>query len=186
MPTTWKKRKTKKVKKMSETEVGTPPQVVKEKVDPVSDVTLQITKPPEGQVLNIYIRAPQVAKVIRQMAKSNYPKEKFAPIYKDILMDLAEAVGKDVGKLAVTRKAITTATKCFVSAADFSFTEAPRAILLANPDALEAGYTLTYKFDQPVPMDQLKKWGKAFMDGCKELIANARPFRMSWNMNKAG
>lgn len=159
------------------------PEVVKEKVDLPNDVTLHITRPAAANVLNIYIRAPMVAKIVRQMANSNYEKAKYAPIYKDILQDYPEEAAVAKGRV-VTKKAITQATKNFVGGTDFSFKEAPRAILLANADALENGYTLTYTVDEPVPMEQIQKWGKQFMTGCKEIVAAAKPYKLSWVMNK--
>ena len=175
---TWKKKKGPK-KSMTEPAASDPQaQIVKEKVDEANDITLTITRPPDGQSLNVYIRAPMVARIVRGMADSNYEMAKYSPIYKDILQPHPQAKDR-----AVTKKAITLATKSFVGGTDFSFSESPRAILLANADALEAGYTLTYKVDAPVPMDMLKKWGNQFRDGCREIIANARPFKMTWVMS---
>ena len=175
MATKWTK---KRGPRKSMTTPAIEPQVVKEKVDETNDITLNITRPPDGAVLNLYIRAPMVARIIRGMADSNYEKAKYAPIYKEVLKEHPEAKDR-----VITKKAITQATKNFVGGTDFSFSEPPRAILLANAEALEMGYTLTYKVEAPVPMDMLKKWGKQFMDGCKEIIANAKPFKMSWVMN---
>lgn len=174
----WKKRKG---PKMTDKPVEAEPEMVKQKVDETNDITLEITRPPDGSCLQIYIRAPMVARIVNGMADSNYARDKYAAIYKDILKEHPTAP-KEKG-MVVTKKAITQATKSFVGGTDFSFSEPPRAILLANAEALAAGYTLTYKVDQPVPMDMLKKWGKQFSDGCKEIIANARPFKMSWVMS---
>lgn len=181
MSASTKRKKKRGPRKMEETE--NPPEVVKEKVDLPNDVQMTITRPPGANVLNIYIRAPMVAKIVRQMANSNYEKAKYSPIYKGILQDYPEEAAVAKGRV-VTKKAITQATKNFVGGTDFSFAEAPRAILLANADILEQGYTLEYAVETPVPMDVIKKWGKQFMDGCKEIIAAAKPYKMSWVMNK--
>ncbi len=155
------------------------PAVVKEKVDQMNDVHCAIQRPPnDPSTLLIYIRSPTVARIVRSMTPSNYPKDKFAAIYQPILKELEQNKAH-----AVTRAAIAKATKNFVPGVDFSFAENPRSILLANPDALEAGYTLTYKVETPVAMEQIKKWVKLFMTGCDELIVNARPFKMSWIMD---
>jgi hypothetical protein len=184
MSTKWKKkRRTKKMDAENAENVETPTEVVKEKVDIPNDVKMTITRPPGANVLQIYIRAPMVAKIVRQMANSNYEKAKYAPIYKGILQDYPEEVAVAKGRV-VTKKAITQATKNFVGGTDFNFNEAPRAILLANADILEQGYTLEYTVETPVPMEQIKRWGKQFMDGCKEIIAGAKPYKMSWVMNK--
>ena len=174
----WTKKRKRVKKQMSEqTEAAAEP--VKEKIDKVNDIKVSITRAAGGSALDIYIRAPEVAKVIRKMADSNYEAAKYADIYKPILKLHPQAKER-----AITKKAVTVATKKFGGGTDFSFTEPPRAILLANADALEEGYTLTYTLDAPVPMDQLKKWGKDFADGCKEIIASARPFKMTWVVDK--
>ena len=155
------------------------PEVVKAKEDNLHQVKLEISRPPEGSVLHIYIKAPLVAAVIRGMATGNYAKGEYADIYKPVLKEIPDKKDR-----VFTRPAITRATNKIVGGTDFSFAEPPRGILLANPDALEEGFTLVYKVDAPVPYDQLKKWGKQLMDGCQEIITNAKPFRMSWVMNK--
>lgn len=155
------------------------PTVVKAREDIENQVTLEIARPPDGQSLSIFIKAPLVAEVIKSMTPSNYELAKYQPIYRPILKEV-----EGNPKLAITRAAIARATRNFVGGVDFSFSEPPRSILLANPEALIAGFTLVYKVESPVPYDLLKKWGKQFMLGCDEIITNAKPFRMSWVMNK--
>jgi hypothetical protein len=180
-----KKKSVRKKKNMSE-EVPTlepiPAVLTKEK-DKTNQVTLSIIRPAQGQVLEVHVRAPVVARIVRSMAMSNYPVDKFEPIYKDIL---AIHPMDKTGKTAITRAAISRATKNFEGGTDFGFDRAPRAILLANPDKLEEGYILTYKVETPVPPDQLRKWGKQFIDGCEDIVSSARPFRMQWVMDETG
>jgi hypothetical protein len=170
--------KRKRKKQMSE--VPTPPispDIAKGNVE--NQVTLEISRPPDGQTLKIFIKAPLVAKVVRNMTAGNYEKAKYAPIYAPILKEI-----EGNKAIVVTRPAIARTTTNIQGGTDFSFNEVPRSILLANPEALEAGYELIYKVDQPIAYDVLKRWGKQFMEGCNELIVNAKPFRMSWVMNK--
>ena len=182
MKSKFKKRKRRKSMSEVKAEAAAPEaEVLKERVDTNTDVELNISRPMnDSQTLLIYIRAPMVANIIRAMTTSNYEKAKYAPIYAPILKEIPESKGVYVQ----TKAAVPKASKNFVSGTDFSFTENPRAILLANPEALEQGYTLTYKVEQPVPMDTLKRWGKLFLDGCEEIITNAKPFKMSWVMTK--
>lgn len=158
---------------------------VVDKVDVKNDVQLEIEGVGDGQSMTVYIRAPELAKIIRKMAMSNYPGDKYAEVYKPILMPHPDA-GKDpkYKGSVVTRAAIAKTTKNFRGATDFSFEEAPTAILLANPDALEAGYKLTLKLDKPAPPEVLKKWGKQFIDGCGDIMTNARPFKFTWTMQQ--
>lgn len=144
-------------------------------------VKLSIIRPPDGQVLEIHIRAPMVANIIRSMAMSNYPVDKYDPIYKGILLT---PPGKEWHNRCVTRAAIARCTNNIEGGVDFSFDLKPRSILLANPDILEEGYVLTYKVQTPVPPDSIRRWGKEFMDGCGDIIANARAFRMTWVSNE--
>lgn len=161
-------------------EITTPEaEVLKEKVDLKNDVRLEISSPGDAQTLIITIRAPILAEVIRKMAPGNYLKENYAEVYKPILVPL-EADPKRV----VTRPAICKATKNFEPATDFQWEALPRPVLLCNPDMLAAGFSITTKVDKPVPPDVIRKWGKAFMDGCGDIIQNARPFRMAWVMQE--
>lgn len=173
----------KRKKKMPEPEIAAPPpeaEVVKDRVDVKNDIQMQIARTEDGQSLSVFIRAPVLADVIRKMTTGNYRKDAYATVYTPILQDIVESEGKNV----ITRPAITKITRLFVSGTDFLWEEAPRAILLANPDKLAEGYTITYKVDKPVPPDVVKKWGKQFMDGCHEILANARPFKMNWVMSE--
>lgn len=156
-----------------------PPEILKAREDLKTQVTLEISRPPEGQSLRIYIKAPLVASVVRNMTPGNYQKESYAAIYKPILKELAANP-----KMVITRPAIAKATRNFVGDVSFDFATQPRAILLCNPEALEEGYTLDFKVETPVAQDQLRKWGKMFMEGCADIITNTRPFRMAWVMNK--
>ena len=155
-----------------------PPEVVKARVDVPNSVTLSITRPADGQSLEIYIKAPVLAEIIAKMDTGNYPFDSFSEIYHTVLVKHPQAKGR-----ILSRPAISRITKNFAGGTDFSFAEPPRACLLHNPELLRAGYKLVYKVDQPVPPDQLRKWGKQFMEGCNDIISNARPFKMSWVMN---
>lgn len=173
------KAQKKRKKKMDDVKVEPVLEVVKERTVDNSQMTMQIFRGQDPQTLSIYVRAPILASVVRNMTPSNYDKAAYAEIYKPILRELP------ANKLKViTRSAISKATRNFVPGTDFSFSENPRAILLANPEALEEGYTLQFKVDVPVAQEQLRKWGKLFIEGCMDIISNARPFRMSWVMNK--
>lgn len=158
---------------------GQLPEVVKAREDVKNRVQLEITRPGDGQTLSIFIKAPVLAEIIRKMDPGNYVLAQFAEIYHPILVKHPEAKGR-----IVSRPAITRISKNFAAATDFSFAEPPRACLLHNPDLLATGYTLTYKVDAPVPPDTLRRWGKQFMEGCNDIISNARPFKMSWVMNQ--
>jgi hypothetical protein len=176
----FKRKRKKKMENESKPEV--PPEaleVAKERVIDDTQLKLEISRGADAQSLSIFVQAPLLASVIRNMTPSNYAKDEYDKIYAPILKELAANKTR-----VITRAAIAKATRNFVAGTDFSWTEPPRAILLANPDALEEGYTLQYKVDTPVAQDQLRKWAKQFMDGCMDIISNARPFKMSWVMNK--
>lgn len=126
--------------------------------------------------LEIYIRQPLLADVIEKISMGNYPAADFDKVYKPCLMEHPDPKAK--GR-AVSRPAIYAATKNFEAAADWSW-ETPRGVLVANPDALRAGFSLIIELTTPVPHDTLRKWGKRFDDGCKDIIAASRPFKMSW------
>lgn len=155
------------------------PEVVKARDDRENQVTMHITRPGDGQTLQIYIRAPVLAEIISKMTPGNYDREAYSKIYEPILLAHPEAKNR-----VITRGGIARATKNFAAGTDFTWTDPPRPILLCNPQALRDGYTLTYKVDSPIPPDQIRKWGKMFMDGCQDIISNARAFRMSWVMSK--
>jgi hypothetical protein len=158
---------------------GQLPEVVKERADLKNQVQLSITRPGDGQSLSIFIKAPVLAEIIRKMDAGNYPFESFQEIYHPVLVRHPKAKDR-----IISRPAITRITKNFASGTDFSFSEPPRACLLHNPDLLAEGYTLTYKVSEPIPPDLLRKWGKQFMEGCQDIISNARPFKMNWVMNQ--
>ena len=175
----------KRAKRMSEKEIkedpGQPPEVVKAKMDLKNEITFQITRPIDSQELHIYVKAPVLAEIVRKMDNGNYPSADYAPIYKGILNNIPDATPGRV----FTKPAIGKITRNFVSGTDFSFTEPPRSILLANPDKLAEGFTLVYKMDQgPIPPEMLRKWGKQFCEGCTDIVANARAFRMTWVMHE--
>ena len=150
-----------------------------DKVDIKNDVQLEVTSNGDGQNLKIFIRAPLLAAVIRKMAPSNYLRAEYSPIYKPILVALADTKDR-----VVTRAAIAKATKSFVGGTDFLWEENPRAILLANPDKLEEGYELVFKVDTPIPPATIKKWGRTFIEGCGDILSAARPFKLSWVMQE--
>lgn len=166
-------------------------ETIKAREDIVNQVAFEVSRPDnDASVLHIFLRAPVLAEVIRKFETGNHNKEDLAPIYAPVLLPLATLYpeGKN-GKMAppnliVTRPGIARVTSNFRAAADFSWTEKPCSILLANPDKLAEGFTLIYKVDAPVPLETIRKWGKWFMDGCKDILANARPFKMSWVMEE--
>jgi|SRR6266436_2949910 len=177
MPKKQRKEK-KKVKRMPENEAPAP-EPLKTVQDVVNRVTLEITKG-DGQSLNIYIKAPVLAEVIRKMAPGNYVLAEYAEPFKPILMPLDGKKDR-----VVTRPAVTTITKLFSRGSDWSW-ETPRAALVYNPDKLVEGFTINVKLDAPVAHDTLRKWGKMFNDGCKDIIASAKPFKMAWVLDEVG
>lgn len=156
-----------------------PPAPVVDKVDIKNDLQLEIEGAGDGLSLKIYVRAPQLAEVVRKMAPSNWERSAFAPVFKPILLELPQNKER-----VITRGAISKATKNFVGAATLDFNEPPPAILLANPDALAEGYTLIHKLEKPCPPDVIKKWGKQFMEGCGDIMTAARPFKFAWAMQQ--
>lgn len=132
--------------------------------------------------LEVYFRHPVLADIVEKMAMGNYPTANFAPVYKPVLMDHPDPKAK--GR-SVSRPAIYAATKNFEAAEDFAFTSPPRGVLIANPTALREGYSLVIELKQPVPHDTLRKWGKQLMDGCADIIAASRPFKMAWTMHES-
>lgn len=148
------------------------------KTNAKNQIIMEISRPDDGQSVAIFIKAPLLAEIVRKMANGNYPKADYSPIYKDLLVPL-EANKERI----ITKPAVAKITKNFVGGTDFDWA-APRACLLYNADKLAEGFTLTYKVDQPVPPDVMRKWGKMLMDGCNDIIANARPFKMTWIMSE--
>lgn len=131
--------------------------------------------------LVVYFRHPVLASIIEKMAMGNYPTANYAVAYKPVLMDHPDPKAK--GR-SVSRPAIYAATKNFEAAEDFSFSSAPRGVLISNPTALREGFELVIELKQPVPHDTLRKWGKQLMDGCADIIAASRPFKMEWTMRE--
>lgn len=162
-------------KKMSE--AVTEPVVEKER--PADDVKLEIYPSEDGQSLSLSVRAPILAEIVRKMAPGNYRKEEYAKLYEPLFVPLAQDATR-----VVTRPAICKATKNFAPATDFDWEQPPRPILISNPDKLAEGYTISIKLEKPVPPEVLRRWGKQFMDGCSDIIQNARPFKMSWVMER--
>lgn len=134
--------------------------------------------------LEIYFRHPVLAEIIEKMSVGNYPRESFSSVYKPILMDHPDKKAAGQGK-AATRPAVYTASKNFEAADDFSFSSPPRGVLVSNPQALRDGFSLLVELKAPVPHDTLRKWGKQLMEGCNDIIAASRPFRMSWTMTES-
>lgn len=167
-------------------------ETIKAREDAANDVRMEVTRPDgDASVLHLYIRAPVLAEVLRKFEPGNHPREDLALIYQPILLPLRTylAANNPAAKMPpenriVTYPSIGRITKNFVPAVDFIWSEAPRSILLSNPDKLADGFTLVYKVDAPVPMDSIRRWGKMFMDGCNDILANARPFKMAWLMEE--
>lgn len=132
--------------------------------------------------LVVFFRHPVLADVVSKMAVGNYPMADFDKVYKPVLMPHPnpEAKGR-----AATRPAIYQASKNFEAATDFSFSSPPRGVLISNPEALRAGFELIIDLTAPVPTDTLRKWGKQLMDGCADIIAASRPFKMQWVMTES-
>lgn len=131
--------------------------------------------------LEVFFRHPVLAEVIDKMAIGNYPTDQFDKVYKPCLLDHPDPKAK--GR-SVSRPAIYNATKNFVASADFDFTQPPRGVLIANPEALRNGFSLFIELKTPVPHDTLRKWGKMLMDGCADIISASRPFTMQWVMTE--
>lgn len=150
-----------------------------EKVDVKNDVSLEIEGQGDGLTLKISVRAPLLAEVIRKMAPGNYPRADYHESLRPIMMPL-EANKERV----VTRPAIAKTTKNFAGSTVLDMNEPPPAIMVANPDALVSGYTITLKLDKPCPPDLVKRWAKQFIDGCGDIMTAARPFKYTWYMQQ--
>lgn len=182
--TRYTKRKaptTRRKKDMSEVDISST-EVVLSKRDMKNSGVLDITgeNGSTGKLV-VFFRHPVLADIIEKMAMGNYPTADFAPAYLPCLMAHPDPKAKD---RSVSRPAIYLATKNFEAAADFSFSSAPRGVLVANPEKLRQGYSLVVELKTPVPHDTLRKWGKQLMDGCADIIAASRPFKMSWVMTE--
>lgn len=132
--------------------------------------------------LEVYFRHPVLAEVVSKMGMGNYPTEQFDKVYGPCLMPHPDPKAK--GR-SVSRPAIYNSTKNFVASADFDFSQPPRGVLIANPEALRTGFSLFIELKTPVPTDTLRKWGKQLMDGCADIIAASRPFTMQWVMTES-
>lgn len=145
-------------------------------------VTLRIKRPSDGQTLSVFIKSPELANIVEKMVIGHAPKDDFDRIYKHILMEHPNPEARNAGRV-VTRPAISRITKNFIGDPGFAW-DHPRAILISNPEVLRSGFVLDFKVDQPVAPDSIRKWGKMFMDGCSDILANARPFVMNWVMEE--
>jgi hypothetical protein len=132
--------------------------------------------------LEVFFRHPVLADIVEKMGMGNYPAADFDKIYKPILMAYPDP--KATGRV-VSRPSVYNATKNIEGGTDFSFSSPPRGVLIANPAALRAGFSLVVELTAPVPHDTLRKWGKQLMDGCADIIAASRPFKMSWVMTES-
>lgn len=151
-----------------------------EKTAAAAQLHVAVERADDGQSVSIYIKAPKLAEVVRKMAPGNYALKEYAEPYRPILVPLEADKTR-----AITRPAITTITKNLVRGADWSW-DAPRACLLYNPDALEAGFTVKVKLDQPITEDITRNWAMMLVNGCKDIMKNAKPFRMSWILMEEG
>lgn len=132
--------------------------------------------------LEVFFRHPVLAKVIAKMAMGNYPAADFASVYKPCLMEYPDPKAK--GR-AVSRPSIYAATKNLEAATDFDFARPPRGVLVANPEALDKGFSLLIDIKAPVPPDSVRKWGELLIKGCADIIAAARPYKMQWIMSES-
>lgn len=175
------RNKSKRVKKMSEEKIAEDFGLSKKDIKNNGVLEIRGEQGSTGK-LEIYFRHPVLADIIEKMAIGNYPTANFAAVYKPILMDHPNPQAK--GR-SVSRPAIYAATKNFEAAEDFSFSSAPRGVLISNPTALREGFSLVIELKAPVPHDTLRKWGKQLMDGCADIIAASRPFKMAWTMQES-
>lgn len=129
--------------------------------------------------LEVYFRHPILADIVEKMAMGNYPASEFDKVYAPVLLPYPDPKAKD---RVVSRPAIYAATKNIEGATDFDFTKPPRGVLVSNPETLRNGFSLIITLKQPIPNDTLRKWGKMLMDGCADIIAASKAFRMSWVM----
>jgi hypothetical protein len=150
--------------------------------DSTQAVRLTIKRPPDGQSLQMTIKSEVLADIVEKMTIGNAPKEHYDKIYASIFMTHPDPEAVKNGRIA-TRPAIVKITKNFIGDPGFAW-DTPRSILIANPVKLREGFTLNFKVEQPVPPDTIRKWGKQFMDGCNDIISNARAFTMNWVMSE--
>lgn len=156
--------------------------ILKEREDKVNQVTMRIIRPAAGNTLQLFIKSPVLADVVEKMTPGNAPRGDYDPIYKALLLDHPDPGAREKGRV-LTRPAIARITKNFIGDPSWGW-DHPRSVLISNPDKLREGFTLEFKVDQPIPQDQLRRWGKMFMDGCFDIISNAKPFQMHWLMDE--
>lgn len=172
--------------------------MLKERKDKNTNTYFAIEGQGDGTTVHITLKAPKVAAVVRKMVVGNYLKSDIDKVFHPILqLPIYHGREKQPGLSEEEHKkkeaeyhkthcrtvpGISKATKCFdaQAAGQFSFDNLPPAVLLYNPDMLEAGYTLVVKLDKPTTDAALKKWGKSVIDGISEIIKAAKPFKMTW------
>ncbi len=188
-------------------------EVIKDRQDIKNDVYLTIEGTGDGQSLIISLRAPRVADIIRKMTPANYPRADIDKALAPCMMEpplpeelqkpyegetetaegkaAAKAHGERVARAKalqkanfLTRPAISKITKNIAPSATVDFAQTPPSILLCNPDALEAGFSITMKQEKPPAPELLRKWGKQLTDGIVDIVANSRPFRMTWTLTE--
>ena len=174
----WEKKKKKRTWKMSEN-TQTPMISKEDKNEGLLEI--RADNGSAGR-LEIYFRHPVLAEVVEKMGMGNYPGDQFDKVYEPCLLAFPDTKAK--GKV-VSRPAIYTTTKNIVGGTDFDFTQPPRGVLIANPGALRAGFSLFIDLKAPIPPDTLRKWGKMLMDGCADIISASRPFTMQWVMTES-
>lgn len=169
--------------------VPTPPGVDVEKVDLKNDVYLNIE--PENDELVITLRAPKVAEIVAKMAPGNYRREEMDKSLVPCMLaptppeNVSAARAKElVETYFVTRPAISKITKNFAALTSVDFGNTPPAALMYNHEALAKGLVIKIKMDKPPAPELLRKWGKQVIDGIADIVANARPFKMTWTMTE--
>ena len=175
---------------MSEVEAVPPPVPPDiEKVDIKNDVYLNIE--PEGEELVITLRAPKVAEIIQKMATGNYRREEMDKSLTPCMLaptppeGVTEARAKELREtFFLTRPAISRITKNFAGATAIDFSNTPPAALMYNHEALVSGLVIKLKMEKPPAPELLRKWGKQVIDGIADIVANARPFKMTWTMTE--
>jgi hypothetical protein len=134
--------------------------------------------------LEIYFRHPVLADIVEKMSLGNFQGDQFAKEYKPCLMPHPDPKAAKIG-LVATRPAVYVASKNFESGVDLDFAKPPRGILICNPTALRAGFSLVVELKTPVPVDTLRKWGQQLIRGCDDILAASRPFKIAWNMTES-
>lgn len=147
------------------------------KVRKEGEGVVRINRSLDGQTITIYLQHPVLADIIDKMTDGNAPADSYDPIFKPILRYWADQPAH--AQRVISKPAVSKITKNFVADPKWGW-DAPRGVLLYNAQALREGFTLTYKVDAPFAPDTARKWGKMFLDGCQDIISNARPFEMTW------